>query len=130
MKVGDLLGEDLASNPKLWADIYPIDPHEVTVRRMPAPLAAMLGRAVSAMTILQTVWVAGAALTGQADDFRRLLVHELVHARQWRALGAVGFLRRYVSEYATGRLGGGSHREAYHLISLEVEARAIADSVS
>ena len=130
MNVGDLLDEDLLYDARLWADIYPIDPIEVRVRPMPGLLAIVLGREVSAITILRTVWVEDEALSGPPDRLHRLLAHELVHARQWRALGAARFLGRYLSEYVIGRLRGGSHSEAYRTISMEAEARTIAESVS
>lgn len=52
----------------------------------------------------------------------RLLRHERVHVGQWRRLGVVGFLRRYVGAYLRHRLGGRSHWGAYRRIPLEIEA--------
>lgn len=51
-----------------------------------------------------------------------LLVHELVHVRQWRELGLVGFLVRYVGAYVAWRLRGYGHWAAYRRIPLEIEA--------
>lgn len=56
-----------------------------------------------------------------ADD-DRLLRHELVHVRQWRALGATRFLLRYVGAYLRWRLRGYGHWAAYRRIPLEIEA--------
>jgi hypothetical protein len=56
-----------------------------------------------------------------ADD-ERLLAHEAVHVGQWRRLGAVGFLRRYVWSYLGWRVRGYGHWAAYRRIPLEVEA--------
>lgn len=53
-----------------------------------------------------------------------LLAHELVHVRQWRELGAVRFLVRYLGAYARGRWRGLGHSAAYEAIPLEAEARA------
>ncbi len=58
----------------------------------------------------------------------RLLLHEEVHVRQWRELGAFGFLRRYLGAYLGLRLRGHPHRVAYRQIPLEVEAEAVARS--
>jgi hypothetical protein len=55
-----------------------------------------------------------------ADE--RLLHHELVHVEQWRRLGWVGFLRRYLASYLTWRLRRHPHWDAYRHIGLEVEA--------
>lgn len=52
----------------------------------------------------------------------RLLRHELVHVRQWRQLGTVGFLARYLGAYLRWRLRGYGHWAAYRRIPLEVEA--------
>ena len=52
----------------------------------------------------------------------RLLRHELVHVRQWQALGVAGFLVRYVGAYLRWRLRGYGHWAAYRRIPLEVEA--------
>jgi hypothetical protein len=55
-----------------------------------------------------------------------LIAHELVHVRQWRQLGAVRFLARYLGGYARGRWRGLGHQRAYAAIPLEAEARAVA----
>ena len=57
-----------------------------------------------------------------AASSERLLRHEEEHVRQWRELGAVGFLRRYLGSYLTSRAKGFGHRAAYRLIPLELEA--------
>ncbi len=59
-------------------------------------------------------------------DSEELLRHEGAHVQQWRALGAPGFLRRYVGGYLRWRLRGYGHRAAYLRIPLEVEAAWIA----
>lgn len=58
--------------------------------------------------------------TAAADE--GLLRHELVHVRQWRELGAVGFLVRYLGAYVYWRVRGYPHWAAYRRIPLEVEA--------
>jgi hypothetical protein len=55
-------------------------------------------------------------------DDERLLRHEMVHVRQWRELGVLGFLSRYLSSYLIWRLRGYSHWAAYRRIPLEIEA--------
>jgi hypothetical protein len=52
-----------------------------------------------------------------------LVAHELVHVQQWRELGVLRFLARYLGEYLRYRLQGQRHWSAYASISLEVEAR-------
>lgn len=60
-----------------------------------------------------------------ADD-ALLVRHELVHVRQWRALGFGGFLLRYVSAYLKWRVRGYGHWAAYRRIPLEIEADWVA----
>jgi len=55
-------------------------------------------------------------------DDDRLLRHELVHVRQWRTLGIVGFLVRYGGAYVRWRVRGYGHWAAYRRIPLEIEA--------
>jgi hypothetical protein len=55
-----------------------------------------------------------------------LIAHELVHVRQWRELGAVRFLTRYLGAYARARGRGLGHQAAYEAIPFEAEARALA----
>jgi hypothetical protein len=56
----------------------------------------------------------------------RLLRHELVHVRQWRELGVLGFLRRYLRAYLGWRLRRYPHWAAYRRIPLEIEAEWLA----
>ena len=55
-----------------------------------------------------------------------LMRHERVHVVQWRTLGLVGFLRRYLGAYFRWRLRGYNHWGAYRRIPLEVEAEWVA----
>ena len=54
------------------------------------------------------------------DD--HLLRHEEIHVEQWRRLGLIGFLWRYLGAYLRWRLRGYDHIGAYRRIPLEVEA--------
>ena len=58
----------------------------------------------------------------RAANDERLMRHELVHVRQWRELGYVGFLRRYIGAYLRWRVRGYPHWGAYRRIPLEIEA--------
>ena len=55
-----------------------------------------------------------------------LLRHELVHVRQWRRHGVVGFGLRYLSSYLWWRLRRRGHLGAYLRIPLEIEASWVA----
>lgn len=52
----------------------------------------------------------------------RLLRHELVHVRQWRQQGLIGFLLRYLGAYLRWRLRRYPHWAAYRRIPQEIEA--------
>jgi hypothetical protein len=62
--------------------------------------------------------------SGKATPY--LLRHEMVHVRQWRRYGLVGFSARYVASYAMWRLRRKGHRGAYLRIPMEVEADWVA----
>jgi len=81
----------------------------------------LLTPGVSAMTLGSTILVR----RDRADD-PVLLHHELVHVRQWRERGVVGFLVPYVRDYLAGRRRGLGHWDAYLAIPAEVEARRLA----
>lgn len=84
----------------------------------------MWPRAVSAMTLPWGIYVDPGVLG--LPGLGRLLVHELVHVRQWRQLGIFRFLVRYLADYLLGRMRGLGHTQAYRGIRMEVEARSIA----
>lgn len=55
-----------------------------------------------------------------------LIRHELVHVRQWRRHGVVGFSVRYLADYLRHRLRGYGHWAAYRRIRFEIEADWVA----
>jgi len=86
------------------------------------------------------LWVGGPVPAGSAgitlgrlvivraghEHSKQLLRHELVHVRQWRRHGVVGFAVRYGTSYAKWRLLRKGHRGAYLRIPLEIEAEWVA----
>lgn len=55
-------------------------------------------------------------------EHQGLMAHELVHVRQFKEMGPVRFLARYLASYLRYRLSGYCHIAAYRRIPLEVEA--------
>jgi hypothetical protein len=55
-----------------------------------------------------------------------LLRHELVHVRQWKRYGVIGFGVRYLGDYVRGRMRGRNHWAAYRRIRFEIEADWVA----
>ena len=62
----------------------------------------------------------------EGNDTPYLLRHELVHVRQWRRYGVIGFSLRYVGHYLLWRLRGKDHKGAYRRIPMEIEADWVA----
>lgn len=58
----------------------------------------------------------------RAADDAELLAHEAVHVEQWRELGVMGFVRRYMDAYFGWRLRGYPHWAACRRVPLEIEA--------
>lgn len=109
--------------------LAPVRPEEVDIRLMPRLLQRLWPRWVAAVTMPWAVYIRPQALTSGDEAIARLVVHELVHWRQWRTLGITGFLRRYLTDYCRGRLRGLDHRQAYLAIGLEQEAANAARRV-
>jgi len=57
-----------------------------------------------------------------ADGTSRLVAHELIHVRQFRELGRLGFALRYFSAYFRNLARFRHHRRAYFEIPQEQEA--------
>jgi hypothetical protein len=106
--------------------IHPVDPESVQVRSAPALMRGLWGRDISAMTLGKTIFLDPDLMAAAQHLPGLLLVHELVHVRQWDELGVIRFLWRYLSAYVGGRMKGLGHRAAYLAIPLEVEAQVAA----
>jgi hypothetical protein len=116
-------------------DLMPhVDPAAVTVKVAPRWLRKVWFKGVTAMTLPSGIYVQPAVM----DHFRagaepqrwgRLIVHELMHAEQWRRLGVIRHTTQYLGDYLRGRLRGRRHADAYREIRLEAEARQAADRV-
>lgn len=126
MRAGPLVGSAGLDVPSVLAATGLGEIDSVRVQVAPGWMRRAWIGDVGAMTLGSRIYVDPAALRWERSRLGALLVHELVHVRQWRHLGAVRFLLRYVGDYLRGRLRGRPHREAYLAIRLEVEARAIA----
>jgi len=106
--------------------IRPVRPEQVTLRPASSVMRGVWGKGIQAMTLGNTVYVHPAALAGSARALGLLVIHELVHVRQWRKGGVFGFLGSYGTDYLRGRREKLGHRGAYRQIEYEVEARDVA----
>ena len=127
MRAALLLARADLDTPEVRAALHPASPEEVQV--WPAgPLMRRLWRkGIAATTLGSWVFIDPKVLRRDPQVVGKLIIHELVHVRQFSELGLVGFFRRYLSDYLRARLRGLDHREAYLQIDLEVEARHQAD---
>ena len=116
-------GIDTSELPPL---IHPVNPEQVTLRHAPSLMRSTWGKGIKAMTLGNTVYIDPGVLSGPPRPLGLLVIHELVHVRQWRRRGVFPFLGSYLSDYVKGRRQKLGHRGAYRQIQLEMEARAIA----
>lgn len=96
-----------------------------TLRPAPWWMRRIWARELGAMTLPWGIYVDPGLLPGDPRTLGPLVVHELVHLRQWRRDGVVRFLIRYLGPYLRARLRGVSHRAAYEAIPAEAEARSV-----
>ncbi|HEY5890954.1 MAG TPA: DUF4157 domain-containing protein [Acidimicrobiia bacterium] len=123
----DLLG--FATLPELLDRIRPVVPDEVAVYPAPASMREVWNRDTGAMTIGNRIFVRPDLLRRRGPELEDLIVHELVHVRQWRDRRFVGFLGSYVRQYLMARFWGARHHVAYMSIDSEVEARRVASEI-
>ena len=101
----------------------PFDESDVRIVPMPRMVQLLMPRGVSAITLGSTIMIRPdryeRALEGEEAE---LVAHELIHVEQWRRYGPVGFLRRYLLDYARLRMIGLTHDQAYRGIGFEHDA--------
>ncbi len=126
MNVGGLLAAGGLDTIRLRLLIEPVTLESVEVSPAPGWMRRIWGRGIRAMTLGSRIFVDPSILAPLERSGEVLLVHELIHVRQWREHGVLGFLYRYLADYLKGRFSGKGHRQAYLDIGLEVEARRLA----
>lgn len=94
-----------------------IDPATVEVRYMGALIRSLVPPTTAAMCLPWAVYIRPPFTLPPL-----VMLHELVHMRQWRELGVIRFLYIYLSEYLAARKSGLDHQSAYRGISLELMA--------
>ena len=100
-----------------------LDSAGVRIIEMPAVVQRFLADGVSAITLGSTIMLRPDRYERAVDGGEsELIAHELVHVEQWREYGVVGFLRRYLLDYARLRMIGLGHDQAYQGIGFEYEA--------
>lgn len=118
-----------AAIPEFFDRIRPVVPDEVAVYPAPISMRKVWNRDTGAMTIGNRIFVRPDLLQNPGPALEDLMVHELVHVRQWRDRRMVGFLGSYVRQYLMARFWGARHHIAYMSIDSEVEARRVASEI-
>jgi len=108
-----------------------VDPSEVPVREAPRWFRALWARGIVGVAMPWAVYMTPAMMdryeaAAEPRRLGRLLVHELAHIEQFRRLGAIRHIGRYVFDYVRGRLQRKGHWVAYKSVRLEIEARGVA----
>jgi hypothetical protein len=128
MNAGRILRDAGYDSRALRAWIAPVDPDDINVW----PAAAMFRRlwrtGIKGVTHWKWVFVDPEVMRGDRKRLARLVIHELVHVRQYLELGYLGFTARYVRDYLRGRIGGKDKHQSYLDIAAETEAREITES--
>lgn len=118
-----------ALSPDYLARIHPITPDLVTVVSAPPLMRRVWGSGTGAMTLGSRIFVDPQVLERGGRELTALLMHEMVHARQWQEMGSLRFLTSYLRQYLVARVTGATHRDAYLAIGAEVEARSLARKI-
>lgn len=129
MNAGRILAGAGLDTDELRLILHPVDPYRVNVWPASRRLRRFWRPGVRALTQARWILVDPAMLT-DPERLSRLVVHELVHVRQFAETGYLRFMIRYLTEYLRGRRSGLSQRDAYLAIPAEVEARGIASRVT
>jgi len=90
----------------------------------PLWLRPLVGRRVAGLTLGRRVYLDTSVVDLPADRAVAILHHEITHVNQYRRVGTVPFLVRYLVEYLRNRFRGMSADAAYREISFEKEAFA------
>lgn len=125
MNAGHILAQAGLDSEKLRSELHPVRPEEVNVWPASRYVRALWRSGISGVTIWKLVLVDPDLMRGDVQRLGRLVIHELVHVRQFAEQGYVRFTARYLFEYISGRLRGEPHDDAYRGIKAEAEAREV-----
>lgn len=127
MNAGRILREAGYDTDALRVRIAPVDPDQINVWPASRLFRRLWRQGIRGVTHGRFVFVEPDVMRGDRERLARLVIHELIHVRQYRAAGYVRFVTSYLEEYWIGRLGGKTPREAYRDISHEREARELTE---
>ena len=123
MNAGRLLREAGYDTDALRVRIAPVNPDTVNVWPASPVFRLFWRKRIEGVTYWRYVFVDADVLRSDRERLARLVIHELMHVRQYLTIGYPRFVAAYVKEYLSGRLRGLGGYEAYREISFEREAR-------
>lgn len=123
MNAGRILRAAGYDSDALKIRLAPVDPDTVNVWPASSLFSRFWRKGVEGVTYWKFVFVDAEVMRGDPQRLARLVIHELVHVRQYMSRGYLSFVVSYAMEYLRGRLSGMSPHEAYRAISHEREAR-------
>jgi hypothetical protein len=129
LNAGRLLRETGLDSEDLRELIAPVEPGSVNVWPASRWIRSLWRPGIKGVTHWKWILVDPDYLRSDPDRLARLVVHELVHVRQYVEGGYLRFMSRYLSDYWRGRISGKSPHEAYLGIRAEVEAREVTARV-
>ena len=130
MNAGRILREAGYDTPELRVRVTPVNPDAVNVYPASRLLRALWRKGVRGVTLWKWVLVDPELMAGERERLAKVVIHELVHLRQFIDQGWFGFTRAYLAEYWRGRFRGEVHQHAYLNISAEREAREMTAAVT
>jgi len=105
--------------------LAPVDPDHINVWPASRIFRRFWHAGISGLTHWRFVCVDPEVMRGDPQRLARLVIHELVHVRQYLAAGYLRFVTSYLKEYWIARIVGKTPRQAYLDISMEREAREL-----
>jgi hypothetical protein len=126
VNAGRLLRETGYDTAILRELLAPVDPDDVNVWPASSLMRRFWRPGIKGVTIRNWVFIDPETLTGDRARLARLVIHELVHVRQFADAGYLGFTSRYLYQYLKGRKDGKDRRQAYLDVAAEREAREVA----
>lgn len=130
MNAGRILRRAGLDTDELRVTLLPVNPDRVNIWPASRLMMATWRQGIKGVTYGRVVFVNPEMFHAEPKRLASLVIHELVHVRQFHDRGYVGFSTRYVTDYVKGRVGGKSARQAYLDVTAEVEARQIAARLS
>lgn len=122
MNAGRLLRETGYDTDALRVRIAPVNPDDINIWPASRLFRRFWRPGIKGVAQGKFVFVDPELMKGDHDRLARLVVHELVHVRQYVAAGYIRFMVSYLKDYWMGRIGGKDPRQAYLDTAHEREA--------